>query len=116
MLNVWTEQPPKSPLRQLVRELRRHGRRALAGTSANLTGRPTITEAAEVAAVFGQRVPVVLVDDFENRRRRSATIVELTGRQPRLLREGSVAAAELAEELRRLRLGELVVSQDVRRV
>jgi L-threonylcarbamoyladenylate synthase len=119
VLNVWTEQSPKSPLRELVRELRRHGRRALAGTSANLAGRPTITEVDEVVAVFAQRVSVILVDDFKDvppRRRHSATIVELTGPKPRLFREGSVAAAELAEELRCLRLGELVVSDDIRRV
>jgi tRNA A37 threonylcarbamoyladenosine synthetase subunit TsaC/SUA5/YrdC len=56
VLDVWTEQPPPAPLRQLVRELRRRGKRALAGTSANLTGSPTITEADEVIGVFGQHL------------------------------------------------------------
>jgi tRNA A37 threonylcarbamoyladenosine synthetase subunit TsaC/SUA5/YrdC len=119
LLNVWTEQPPKAPLRQLIRELRRHGKRALAGTSANLTGKPTITDADEVIAVFGERVSEILVDDFGGvplERRRSATIVELTQPRPRLFREGSVPAAELAAELRCLRLGELGVGADVRRL
>jgi tRNA A37 threonylcarbamoyladenosine synthetase subunit TsaC/SUA5/YrdC len=119
ILNVWTEQPPNAPLRQLVRELRRRGKRALAGTSANLSGRPTIIDADEVIAVFGQRVSTILLDDFgavPPQRRRSATIIDLTRPQPHLFREGSVPAGELAAELRRLGLGELVVGADIRQV
>ena len=119
VLNVWTEQRPASPLRDLVLELRRREHRALAGTSANLSGRPTITDPAEVASVFGGRVPLILLDTFEAvppRRRRSASMVDLTGPAPRLVREGSVAAAELRAELNRLELGELAVSPGVRRV
>ena len=52
VLNIWTEERPFSPLRELVLDLRRHGRRALAGTSANRTGEPTITHPDEVAATF----------------------------------------------------------------
>jgi tRNA A37 threonylcarbamoyladenosine synthetase subunit TsaC/SUA5/YrdC len=119
ILSVWTEQPPNAPLRHLVGELRRRGRRALAGTSANLSGQPTITDAEEVVAVFGQRVSTILLDDFgavPPQRRRSATIVDFTQPQPYLVREGSVPAGELAAELRRLGLGELVVGADVRHV
>ena len=119
ILNVWTECPPEAPLRQLVRELRRRGGRALAGTSANVTGNPTITAAEEVIAVFGQRVSTILLEEFgavPPSRRRSATIVDLTKPQPQLFREGSVPAVELAAQLRRLRLGELLVPRGVRRV
>jgi L-threonylcarbamoyladenylate synthase len=119
VLNVWTEQRPASPLRDLVLKLRRRERRALAGTSANLSGRPTITDPAEVASVFGGRVPLILLDTFEGvppRRRRSASMVDLTAPVPRLVREGSVAAAELRAELNRLELGELSVSPCVPRV
>lgn len=119
ILNVWTEHPPNAPLRQLVGELRRRGRRALAGTSANLSGQATITDAEEVMAVFGQRVSAILLEDVDQvppGRRRSATIVDLTRPQPRLVREGSVPAGEVAAELGRLGLGELVVGADVRRV
>lgn len=119
VLNVWTEQPPNAPLRQLVVEFRRRGRRALAGTSANVTGEPTIIDTEDVIRVFGQRVSTILIEDFGAvplARRRSATIVDLTTPQPRLFREGSVPAEELAAELRRLRLGELVIGPDVRRV
>ena len=119
ILNVWTEHPPKAPLRQLVGELRRRGRRALAGTSANLSGQPTITDAEGVLAVFSQRVSTILLEDFDavpQGRRRSATMVDFTQPQPRLVREGSVPAGELAAELRRLGLGELMIGADVRRV
>jgi len=119
ILNVWTEQPPTAPLRQLVGELRRRGKRALAGTSANLSGQPTITGADEVIAVFNQRVSTILLEDFDlvpPERRRSATIVDFTQPQPQLVREGSVPAGEVAAELRRLGLGELVVGADVRHV
>ena len=115
ILNVWTEQRPASPLRQLVLELRRRGRRALAGTSANLSGQPTITDPSEVTSVFDGRVPLILLDTFEALppgRRHSASIVDLTGPAPHLVREGSVPAAEL----RSLELGELTVAADVPRV
>jgi L-threonylcarbamoyladenylate synthase len=119
ILNVWTEQRPASPLRELVFELRRRGRRALAGTSANRSGQPTITDPAEVTAVFAGRVPLILLDTFEAvppARRHSASIVDLTGTTPRLLRVGSVPAAELRAELLRLGLGELAAPPDVPRV
>jgi tRNA A37 threonylcarbamoyladenosine synthetase subunit TsaC/SUA5/YrdC len=116
ILNVWTEERPASPLRELVRELRRRGRRALVGTSANRTGEPTITDAAQVAHVFSDRVPLMLLDSFERvrpERRRSASIVDFTGAAPRLVREGSVARTELRSELRCHDLGALVVAPDV---
>jgi L-threonylcarbamoyladenylate synthase len=119
ILNVWTEERPASPLRELVLELRRRGRRALAGTSANQTGRPTITDPAEVTAVFAGRVPLMLLDTFDAvppARRHSASIVDFTGPVPRLVREGCVPAAELRTELRRLELGELAVPLNVPRV
>jgi tRNA A37 threonylcarbamoyladenosine synthetase subunit TsaC/SUA5/YrdC len=119
ILNVWTEQPPTAPLRQLVGELRRRGKRALAGTSANLSGQPTITDPDEVIAVFSQHVSTILLQDFDQvppARRRSATIMDFTQPQPHLVREGSVPAGELAAELQRLGLGELVIGANVRRV
>jgi tRNA A37 threonylcarbamoyladenosine synthetase subunit TsaC/SUA5/YrdC len=119
ILNVWTEQRPSSPLREVVLELRRRERRALAGTSANQSGWPTITDPTEVVAVFRGRVPLILLDSFEAvppARRHSASIVDLTGSVPRLVREGSVGAAELRTELQRLELGDLVIPAEVRRV
>ena len=100
-------------------ELRRYGRRALAGTSANRTGEPTITDPDEVAATFESRVQVILLDSAERvppARRLSASMVDLTGPAPRLLREGSVPEEELRAELRRFALGELAVAPGVVRL
>jgi L-threonylcarbamoyladenylate synthase len=119
ILNVWTEERPSSALRELVLELRRRGRRALVGTSANQSGQPTITESTHATAVFAPRVSMILLDTFDHvprARRRSASIVDLTGSAPRLARQGSVTAEELREHLRRLQLGELMVRADVPRV
>ncbi|MDQ3876697.1 MAG: Sua5/YciO/YrdC/YwlC family protein [Actinomycetota bacterium] len=119
VLNVWTEERPASPLRQLVLELRRRGRRALSGTSANRAGEPTITDPRLVADVFADRVPLMLLDTVDQvppERRRSASIVDLTAPTPHLVREGSVPAEELRVEMRRLELGDLVIPENVTRV
>ena len=119
VLNVWTEERPVSPLRELVLELRARGRRALSGTSANRAGEPTITDPARVTEVFADRVPLMLLDTVDRvppERRRSASIVDLTGPTPRLVREGSVPAEELRVEMRRLELGDLAIAEDVTRV
>ena len=119
ILNVWTEERPVSPLRQLVLELRQRGRRALAGTSANRAGEPTIADARCVKDVFSDRVPLMLLDTVDRvppERRRSASIVDLTGPIPRLVREGSVPAEELRGEMRRLHLGELAIAENATRV
>jgi tRNA A37 threonylcarbamoyladenosine synthetase subunit TsaC/SUA5/YrdC len=107
ILNVWTEQHPESPLRQLIHQFRECGHRALAGTSANLAGRPTITDPAEVQRTFAGRVPLMLLDSVDHvpvERRHSASIVDLTGPVPRLVREGSVTEAELRTQFQRLAL------------
>ena len=119
ILNVWTEQQPRSPLRELVLEHRRRGHRALAGTSANQSGQPTITDPALVTSVFVGRVPLIVIDTFTALppvRRHSASIVDLTGPAPRLVREGSVPASELRAALRRLGICELAVPTDVPRI
>ncbi|HYY44213.1 MAG TPA: Sua5/YciO/YrdC/YwlC family protein [Actinomycetota bacterium] len=106
-------------MRQLVLELRARGRRALVGTSANLTRQPTIVDPAEVEVVFADRVPLMLLDSVDRvsqERRRSASIVDLTGPIPRLVREGSVPAEELRVVMRRLRFRDLTVGSDVKRV
>lgn len=60
----------------------------LATTSANLHGRPTLVTAEEVAAAFGPAVPVVL--DGGPCSGRPSTVVDCTGLEPKLLRQGRV--------------------------
>ncbi len=69
----------------------------LATTSANLHGEATSVTAQEVAAVFGAAVPVVL--DGGPCTGSPSTVVDCTGQEPRLLREGRVSWAEVLEAL-----------------
>jgi tRNA threonylcarbamoyl adenosine modification protein (Sua5/YciO/YrdC/YwlC family) len=61
----------------------------LATTSANLHGQPTLVTAQEVATAFARAVPVVL--DGGTCRGSPSTVVDCTGQEPKLLREGRVA-------------------------
>ena len=70
---------------------RAHG--PIATTSANLHGQPTITTAAEVAAVFGDSVAVVL--DGGTCDGEPSTVVDCTGDEPKLLREGHIDWVEI---------------------
>lgn len=65
----------------------------LATTSANLHGEPTATTAAEVAALFGTAVPVVL--DGGTCAGSPSTVVDCTGETPKLLREGRIPWTEI---------------------
>jgi L-threonylcarbamoyladenylate synthase len=64
----------------------------LATTSANRHGQPTLVTAAEVVATFGEEVPVVL--DGGPCAGLPSTVVDCTGQEPKLLREGRVPWAE----------------------
>ena len=116
ILNVWTEYLPYQPLRRLVMALRRYGKRALVGTSANKAGQATLTDPRQVAATFGHEIGLMLLDTFEMtpvQRRRSTSIVDFTGPRAVLHRIGSLSAQELQEQLSQLGLGELTIGPDV---
>ena len=65
----------------------------LATTSANRHGEPSLTTAGEVAANFGDEVPVVL--DAGTCAGSPSTVVDCTGHALKLLREGRIPWAEL---------------------
>ena len=69
----------------------------LATTSANRHGRPPLTTAAEVAAVFGEALPMVL--DGGTCAGDPSTVVDCTGSEPRLLRPGRLPWSEVVEAL-----------------
>jgi L-threonylcarbamoyladenylate synthase len=71
---------------------RAHG--PIATTSANLHGEPTVTTAAELAALFGEAVAVVL--DAGPCEGAPSTVVDCTGAEPKLLREGRIPWAAVA--------------------
>ncbi|HVF14510.1 MAG TPA: L-threonylcarbamoyladenylate synthase [Acidimicrobiales bacterium] len=69
----------------------------LATTSANRHGEDTITTAEEVAAAFGDALVVVL--DGGTCTGSPSTVVDCTGLEPKLLREGRVPWSELVGAL-----------------
>ena len=70
----------------------------LAVSSANNHGQPAATDADAAEEMLGWGVEVIL-DGGPSRGAAASTIVDCTGDRPRLLREGAIARAELAEVL-----------------
>ncbi|PRW64712.1 L-threonylcarbamoyladenylate synthase [Actinopolyspora mortivallis] len=70
----------------------------MAVSSANTTGNPPAATAQQAREQLGESVSVYL-DGGPTGEPVASTIVDLTGDQPRVLREGAVSRAELAEEL-----------------
>jgi len=68
--------------------------RPLAVTSANLSGRPAPTTAAQVAAQLGGRLPLIL-DGGPTPTPNPSSIVDFSVSPPRLLREGDLTLAAL---------------------
>ncbi|HUQ63687.1 MAG TPA: L-threonylcarbamoyladenylate synthase [Acidimicrobiales bacterium] len=67
----------------------------LATTSANLHGQPTLRTAADVDAALGSAVPLVL--DGGRCDGEPSTVVDCTGQEPKLLRDGRVPWADVRE-------------------
>ena len=72
----------------------------MAVSSANISGRPPATTAAEAVEQLGTAAAVYL-DGGPCRVGVASTIVDLTGDEPRILREGAVGAAQVGEVLGR---------------
>lgn len=68
-------------------------------TSANRSGMPASVTAGEVCAQFGNTIDMI-VDGGELPARRGSTLLDLTATPARILREGPIPEAELAEMLR----------------
>jgi L-threonylcarbamoyladenylate synthase len=68
----------------------------ITGTSANRSGRPPLSRAAEVAREFGDEVDLIL-EAGECPGGQPSTIIDVSRVPPRLVRIGAVPAAELAE-------------------
>jgi L-threonylcarbamoyladenylate synthase len=75
--------PDHDPLRALIRRLGQ----PLAATSANLHGGPNPASAEAVGSQLGGRLPLIL-DGGPTAGDVPSTIVDLTGHEPRVLREG----------------------------
>jgi L-threonylcarbamoyladenylate synthase len=66
----------------------------IVGTSANLSGQPSLLAASEVRAQFGDRIDLI-IDGGRCPGGKESTIVDVTGETPVVLREGAISVAEL---------------------
>jgi L-threonylcarbamoyladenylate synthase len=87
----------RMPLNPVALELLRETG-PLAVSSANVSGQPAATSAEQAQHQLGGLVDVYL-DGGPSDQQAASTIVDLTGPSPRLLREGPVAAAAVADVL-----------------
>lgn len=68
-------------------------------TSANVSGEPELTDADAIEARLGDRIELIL-DGGPARGARPSTVVDVTGDEPRVLREGPISAADVEFALR----------------
>lgn len=68
----------------------------ITGTSANRSGRPGLTTAEAVRCEFGDELDLVM-DTGETSKGLASTVLDLSGKQPRILREGAVSLHEIEE-------------------
>jgi L-threonylcarbamoyladenylate synthase len=74
---------------------------ALTATSANLAGQPPARMAEEVASSFPAELDLI-VDGGAAVGGKPSTVIDLSGQQIRLIREGAISRTELRETLREL--------------
>lgn len=86
------------PDHALARDLIRRSGAPLATTSANLAGAADCVTADQVAAQLGDRVALIL-DGGRCPGGVPSTVVDLTGAEPVVLREGPISAAHIAQVL-----------------
>lgn len=113
LLTIWTEY---SPLRITMDYFHQLGGRGLVGTSANKSGEATHFDPDKLWSDFYQDVQAIVFDRFDHlpeHRRKSTSIIDLTGQRPRLHREGNVSEDEIREALRRHNFPELMIGSDV---
>jgi len=82
--NVALRVPGPSPALELVRAFGA----ALTATSANLSGQPPLSNAAELRATFGAALAMIVPGHAPGGA--PSTIVDMTGDTPRVLRRGAI--------------------------
>ena len=92
---------------EITREIIRLSGVPIAAPSANISGKPSTTTAEHVLHDHNSKIPLI-VDGGACRVGVESTIVDLTGKRPRLLRPGGIGPEELLEVL-----GDLVVDKAV---
>jgi L-threonylcarbamoyladenylate synthase len=77
----------RMPNNQIILELIKKVKRPLAVTSANISGKPSTTNAKQVYENFRDKIPLIL-DGGETSIGKESTIMDLTVIPPKILREG----------------------------
>ena len=88
------------PAHPAPRELARMLGRPVTGTSANISGAPDPKTPDELREQVGERVDC-LIEEGPAPAGTASTIVDLSGEEPRLVREGAIPFAEIAALLER---------------
>lgn len=116
ILNVWTEFPPIRPLSELTKLAQAKGVRGFKGASTNLSHEPTYITVDQVLAQFDGQIPLIFdsVEDAAEERRKSTTLIDLTGDRPLMIRAGNVTADELQNALDRVGFGPLEIAENVK--
>lgn len=86
------------PRHEIGQSLLRATQRPLAAPSANASGKISPTSAAHVAASLGDRVPMIL-DGGDCEVGLESTVIDLSGRQPVILRPGGITRSQLESVL-----------------
>jgi len=90
------------PKHKLVKVLLKKTNKPLAGTSANISGKPGSTEIKRVLAQFKDQKfqPDLVIDAGNLRPSKPSTVVNLTRSKPKLLRVGKLSEEELSKILK----------------
>ena len=88
------------PDHRLPRYISKSLDKAITGTSANLSGSPSLTTAQEVEAQLGDAVDLV-IDGGPACGTTASTVVDLSGNTPTILREGSITLEDIEKAIRR---------------
>jgi L-threonylcarbamoyladenylate synthase len=78
----------------------------IVGTSANLSGKPSVLTADEVYSQFGDRIGLI-IDGGRCPGGKESTVIDVTGEVPAVLREGAISREELREVC-----GDIIVKQE----
>lgn len=116
-LSIWAE---CASMRYTVESIRKSGGRALVGTSANKSGEATHWKYESLWEDFKYDVDAVVSaapdPDFKELpvlRRKSTTVIDLTGEFPRLHRYGNVTEYEIRRLLRKFNFPKMTVGRDL---
>ncbi|MGN1081290.1 MAG: L-threonylcarbamoyladenylate synthase [Acutalibacteraceae bacterium] len=100
----------RMPSHPVIREIIRQGKILIAAPSANISGRPSGTNAADVFSDFNGLIPLVL-DGGECSIGVESTVISFATETPTLFRPGFITAEELEEKLGKIEVSPAVFGE-----